>query len=111
MTVLTATHPILRAFWGQRPFELFLAHCRVALRNATAAQAFVQQVSSPSSAEFHHYLTDAQWVSRFGPTLRRHPREVLITAGGGARPGAPTNVVAGVCHVPLAAALPIPLTT
>jgi subtilase family serine protease len=38
------------------------------LRNATAAQAFVHQVSSPGSAEFHHYLTDAQWVSRFGPT-------------------------------------------
>jgi subtilase family serine protease len=38
------------------------------LRNAAAAQAFVRQVSSPGSAEFHHYLTDAQWMSRFGPT-------------------------------------------
>lgn len=27
----------------------------------------MQQVSTPGSAQFHHYLTDAQWVSRFGP--------------------------------------------
>jgi len=47
---------------SQVRFDLMLS-----LRNATAAQAFVQQVSSPGSAEFHHYLTDAQWVSRFGP--------------------------------------------
>jgi subtilase family serine protease len=43
-------------------FDLVLS-----LRNAAAAQGFVRQVSSPGSAEFHHYLTDAQWVSRFGP--------------------------------------------
>ena len=48
---------------SQVRFDLTLS-----LRNATAAQAFVQQVSSPGSAGFHHYLTDAQWVSRFGPT-------------------------------------------
>ena len=44
-------------------FDLLLS-----LRNAAAAQAFVRQVSTPGSAEFHHYLTDAQWLSRFGPT-------------------------------------------
>ena len=48
---------------SQVGFDLMLS-----LRNATAAQAFFQQVSTPGSAEFHHYLTDAQWVSRFGPT-------------------------------------------
>ena len=48
---------------SQVSFDLVLS-----LRNATAAQAFVRQVSSPGSAQFHHYLTDAQWVSRFGPT-------------------------------------------
>src|SRR6516225_8235030 len=48
---------------SQVSFDLVLS-----LRNATGAQAFVQQVSSPGSAQFHHYLTDAQWVSRFGPT-------------------------------------------
>ena len=48
---------------SQVRFDLLLS-----LRNAVAAQAFVRQVSTPGSAEFHHYLTDAQWVSRFGPT-------------------------------------------
>jgi subtilase family serine protease len=48
---------------SQVSFDLTLA-----LRNAAAAQAFVRQVSAPGSAEFHHYLSDAQWVSRFGPT-------------------------------------------
>jgi subtilase family serine protease len=44
-------------------FDLLLS-----LRNATGAQAFVRAVSSPGSAEFHHYLSDAAWASRFGPT-------------------------------------------
>lgn len=38
------------------------------LRNAAGAQKFVREVSSPGSKLFHHYLTDAQWLSRFGPT-------------------------------------------
>jgi subtilase family serine protease len=38
------------------------------LRNASGARAFVRAVSSPGSATFHHYLSDAQWASRFGPT-------------------------------------------
>jgi subtilase family serine protease len=38
------------------------------LRNATGARAFVRQVSSPGSPLYRHYLTDAQWVARFGPT-------------------------------------------
>jgi subtilase family serine protease len=37
------------------------------LRNASGARAFVRAVSSPGSPTFHHYLTDAQWASRFGP--------------------------------------------
>jgi subtilase family serine protease len=40
----------------------------LALRNAAGAQAFVRQVSSPGSSLYRHYLTDAQWVARFGPT-------------------------------------------
>jgi len=44
-------------------FDLVLA-----LHNAAGAQSFVREVSSPGSALFHHYLTDAQWESRFGPT-------------------------------------------
>jgi len=38
------------------------------LRDATGAQAFVRAVSSPGSAQYRHYLTDAQWTARFGPT-------------------------------------------
>ena len=37
-------------------------------RNAAGAQAFVKAVSTPGSAEFHHYLTDAAWVARYAPT-------------------------------------------
>jgi subtilase family serine protease len=44
-------------------FDLVLS-----LRNAAGAQAFVRQVSSPGSALYRHYLTDAQWLARFGPT-------------------------------------------
>src|SRR5262249_22510497 len=40
----------------------------LSLRNASGAKAFVKAVSSPGSAQFHHYLTGAQWLSRFGPT-------------------------------------------
>jgi subtilase family serine protease len=38
------------------------------LRNAAGAQKFVTQVSTPGSKLYHHYLTDAQWLNRFGPT-------------------------------------------
>ncbi|HEX3488453.1 MAG TPA: S53 family peptidase [Streptosporangiaceae bacterium] len=44
-------------------FDLVLS-----LRNAPGAQKFVRQVSSPGSSLFHKYLSDAQWVARFGPT-------------------------------------------
>ena len=44
-------------------FDLLLT-----LRNAAGAQALVKAVSDPGSAEFHHYLTDAAWVSRYAPT-------------------------------------------
>ncbi|MGO8958146.1 MAG: protease pro-enzyme activation domain-containing protein [Streptosporangiaceae bacterium] len=44
-------------------FDLLLT-----LRNASGARAFVRAVSTPGSREFHRYLTDARWVSRFGPT-------------------------------------------
>jgi subtilase family serine protease len=37
-------------------------------RDAAGAQAFVKAVSTPGSAQFHHYLTDTAWVARYGPT-------------------------------------------
>jgi subtilase family serine protease len=38
------------------------------LRNAAGAAGFVREVSSPGWRNFHHYLTDAQWSARYGPT-------------------------------------------
>src|ERR1700761_8076913 len=38
------------------------------LRNAAGAQAFVKSVSSVGSKSYHKFLTDKQWLSRFGPT-------------------------------------------
>jgi subtilase family serine protease len=43
-------------------FDLLLT-----LRNAAGAWAFVKQVSTPGSAAFHHYLTDAGWNARYAP--------------------------------------------
>jgi subtilase family serine protease len=40
----------------------------LSLRSASAAQALVRKVSEPGSALYRHYLTDAQWESRFSPT-------------------------------------------
>ncbi len=48
---------------SQVSFDLVLS-----LRNASGAQAYVRAVSSPGSAQYHRYLTDAKWESRFGPT-------------------------------------------
>jgi subtilase family serine protease len=44
-------------------FDLLLS-----VRNAAGARAFVRQVSTPGSAAFHHYLTDAGWNARYAPT-------------------------------------------
>jgi subtilase family serine protease len=38
------------------------------LRHAAKERAFVRRVSSPGSAAFHHYLTDAQWERRYAPS-------------------------------------------
>ena len=37
------------------------------LRNAAAAAALVRAVSTPGSPSYRHYLTTAQWESRFSP--------------------------------------------
>ena len=39
------------------------------VRHAARAASLVRKVSSPSSARYHHYLTDKQWESRFSPTV------------------------------------------
>jgi subtilase family serine protease len=40
----------------------------LSLQNAAGAQTLATEVSTPGSALFHHYLTDAQWEARFAPT-------------------------------------------
>jgi subtilase family serine protease len=44
-------------------FDLLLS-----VRNAAAAEAVVRAVSQPGSSLYRHYLTDAQWESRFAPS-------------------------------------------
>ncbi len=38
------------------------------LRDAAGAKAAVKDVSDPTSAQYRHYLTDAQWIARYAPT-------------------------------------------
>ncbi|HTW19178.1 MAG TPA: S53 family peptidase [Mycobacteriales bacterium] len=38
------------------------------VRHAAAERALARAVSSPGNKQYHHYITDAQWLSRFGPT-------------------------------------------
>jgi subtilase family serine protease len=40
----------------------------LSLKNAKGAATFAQNVSNPKSAQYHKYLSVAQWVSRFAPT-------------------------------------------
>jgi subtilase family serine protease len=44
-------------------FDLLLT-----LRDAAGAEAFVKAVSTPGSADYHHYLSDKQWEDTYGPT-------------------------------------------
>ena len=40
----------------------------LSLRNAAGAQALLKAISTPGSAQYRHYLTQAQWIARFAPT-------------------------------------------
>jgi subtilase family serine protease len=44
-------------------FDLVLA-----LRHAAGARALVRAISTPGSAQYRHYLSDAAWVSRYAPS-------------------------------------------
>jgi subtilase family serine protease len=41
------------------------------LRDVSGAQSLVKSVSSPGSTSFRHYVTAAQWESRFSPTTKQ----------------------------------------
>jgi subtilase family serine protease len=60
----TLSHPVgTPASTSTVSFQLELT-----LRDAAGAQDLLKEVSSPGSAQFHHFLTDAQWEARFSPT-------------------------------------------
>jgi subtilase family serine protease len=40
----------------------------LSLRDASGAAALVKAISNPGSAQYRHYLTDAQWVATFAPS-------------------------------------------
>ncbi len=48
---------------SQVSFDLSLT-----LRDAAGASAIITAVSTPGSAQYRHYLTDAQWIARYAPT-------------------------------------------
>ena len=48
---------------NQASFDLVLS-----LQNAAGAQALEAAVSTPGSAAFHQYLTDAQWEAQYSPS-------------------------------------------
>jgi subtilase family serine protease len=52
-------------------FDLLLT-----LKNAAGARAFVKAVSTPGTREFHHFLKDWQWESRFGPSSANVARAI-----------------------------------
>jgi len=48
---------------SQVSFDLVLS-----LRNLAGAEALEAAVSTPGSAQFHQYLTDAQWEAQYSPS-------------------------------------------
>jgi subtilase family serine protease len=58
------------------------------LRDAAGAQALVRAVSTPGSASYRHYLTAAQWESRFSPAASEVATARAWLASEGLRVGA-----------------------
>jgi subtilase family serine protease len=81
-TLISATareHPMgAIAKSAQVEFELVLK-----LPDAAGAQSLVQAVSTPGSASYRHYLTAAQWESRFSPSASEvnSARQWLVSEG------------------------------
>jgi subtilase family serine protease len=42
----------------------------LAMAHPVAARAFVNSVSTPGSANFHHFLTEKQYVAKYGPSAK-----------------------------------------
>jgi subtilase family serine protease len=63
-------------------FDLVLS-----LRNAVGAQTLAREVSTPGSALFHHYLTDAQWEAKYGPAKAEVTKATAWLRKEGLSPG------------------------
>ena len=63
---------------SQVSFDLVLK-----LRDAAGARAFASEVSTPGSALFHRYLSDAKWTARYGPTQAEVTRATAWLRGQG----------------------------
>jgi subtilase family serine protease len=63
---------------SQVSFDLVLK-----LRDAAGARAFAGEVSTPGSALFHRYLSDAKWTARYGPTQAEVTRASAWLRGEG----------------------------
>jgi len=53
------------------------------LRNQEALTKLLQQISDPSSPEYRHYLTTAQFTERFGPTEQDYQSLIAFAATNG----------------------------
>jgi len=60
----------------------------LAPRNAAALQSFVQSVSTPGAAGYHHYLTVGEFVQRFGPSSAQVAQVRSALQSGGLTLGA-----------------------
>lgn len=70
----------------------------LALRNLAEAEELMQEINSPGSAQFHHFLSAAEFVTRFAPTSASVSRVVEDLAQYGLRSeriGATTLKVTG----------------
>ncbi len=75
------------------------------VRDPDGLEAFIDDLYDPSSSNFHHFLTPAQFTERFGPTQASYNTVLAfakangLTVTGGSRDGMEVQVVAPVTAV------------
>ncbi len=75
------------------------------IRDPDGLKAFIDDVYNPSSSNFHHFLTPAQFTERFGPTKASYNTVLAfakangLTVTGGSRDGMEVQVIAPVASV------------
>ena len=66
--------------WAGRSWTLAIG---LPLRNQTALDKFLAAVSDPTSPQYHHYLTPAQFTEQFGPTEQDYETVVRFAQSHG----------------------------